>query len=286
MTRFVICPRRRAGLAALAVAFAVSFFATISALPAAAAPLLQEVQATKPADTQDPEEEKEKSDKERRDLTRRKARGERDLVMARERLRKAKLSVDLSQRAHDESQAKGRDELSLLARKLKTWMEKQKPDRLDRAQLSLDQHQDGAKEAQEELTQLEMMYREDQFADKTKEIVLERGRRRLERSRKALELETKSIELLRAEQLPVEQLEQEMAIKDKQQTLDRAQRDFDSSMIDLKLGVMSAEAEITRLEDEIDDATREITSFERKQKKKQAEAASKAASAPASAPKP
>ena len=66
-------------------------------------------------------------------------------------------------------------------------------ERVSRAELGFQFAQDGAKEAEQELQQLEMMYQEDEFADKTKEIVLERGRRRLERSKRSLAIETDAI---------------------------------------------------------------------------------------------
>ena len=173
----------------------------------------------------------------------------------------------------------GKEELELLQRKFKTFLEKSRPERLNRAELGLQMQQDGAREAGEELAQLEMMYKEDQFADKTKEIVLERGRRRLERARRSLEIETGASELLKGETLPLEQLEQEIAIRDKQIAMERAVRDFEASMIDLKLGVMAGETEILRLEDELEDAHRDLASFDRKAARKAKVAAT--ASAPA-----
>ena len=70
-------------------------------------------------------------------------------------------------------------------------------------------------EAQQELEQLELMYSEEEFADQTKEIVLERGRRRLERTQRDLELRRADFATLQEQTLPVERREHELRVVDK-----------------------------------------------------------------------
>lgn len=236
---------------------------------------------SKPAETKpDPEEEKEKVEKERRDMVRKKAKTERDIEMAKLRLERAKMAVDLATQSNAQSLAKARVELELAQRKLKTFKEKSKPERINRAELGFQYATDSAREAQQELEQLEMMYKEDEFADKTKEIVLERGKRRMERAKRSLEIETESIATLKGETLPVEESEQELGVREKTESLERMTRDQAAAMIDLRVGLLGAEAEMIRLNEELEDAAREIAAFERKQAKAEKEKAAQAASQP------
>lgn len=241
-------------------------------------PAAEKPAESKPAeDKPDPEEEREKVEKERRDLARKKARTERDIEMAKLRLERARLAIELAERSNAQSLAKSKAELELAQRKLKTFKERNKPERINRAELSFQWSQDNAREAQQELEQLEMMYKEDEFADKTKEIVLERGKRRLERSQRSLAIETEAIATLKGETLPVEEAEQELSVREKTESLERMVRDQHAGMIDLRVGLMGAEAEVIRLQEELEDVVRDIASFERKQAKAEKEKAEKAA---------
>lgn len=229
-------------------------------------------------------EEKEKAEKERRDLTRKGERSKRELQMAEMRLQKAKMQLDITEKQNALAIDKAKKDLELSQRKLKNFKEKGRPERIERADLGLAFAQDSFKEAEQELEQLEKMYKDDQFADMTKEIVLERGRRRLERSRKSLQIETAAIAVLKSETLPIEEIEQETGVKDKTEALEKMQIDQALGMIDLRVGLISAEGEVQRIRDDIADADRDLNEFDRKQAEKAAKAASQPASAPATLP--
>ncbi len=249
-------------------------------------PLVQG-QDVKPADAQatpNAAEEKEKAEKERRDLIRKGERSKRELQMAEMRLQKAKMQLDITEKQNALAIDKAKKDLELAQRKLRNFKEKGKPERIERADLGLAFAQDGLKEAEQELEQLEKMYKDDQFADMTKEIVLERGRRRLERSRKGLQIETAAVGVLKTETLPIEELEQETGVKDKTEALDKMQIDQTLGMIDQRVGLISAEGEVLRIRDDIADTDRDLREFDRKQAEKAAKAASQPASAAASQP--
>lgn len=244
-------------------------------------------QDAKPAEGQqapNPAEEKEKAEKERRDLLRKGERSKRELQMAEMRLQKAKLQIDITEKQNALAIDKAKKDLELAQRKLRNFKEKGRPERIERADLGLAFAQDGLKEAEQELEQLEKMYKDDQFADMTKEIVLERGRRRLERSRKSLQIETAAVAVLKGETLPIEELEQETGVKDKTEALDKLQIDQSLGMIDLRIGLISAEGEVLRIRDDITDGERDLKDFDRKQAEKAAKAASQPSSAAASQP--
>lgn len=226
-------------------------------------------QESKPTTTQDSSaDEKEKVEKERRDLARKLRKAEREMQAGRDRLTRAKMSIEHAQINQKLAMDKAEKELELARRRFATYIEKSVPERLARADLGLAGAQDGFKEAEEEYKQLELMYNEDQFADKTKEIVLERGRRRLERSRKYLEIETSAISTLKNETLPVERIEQEIGVREKEEAIARMLRENAASALDLAMGLFSAEGEIIRLEDELADVRQEIEQFEKKHAEK------------------
>lgn len=249
-------------------------FAPVTPAPAAA---WQDAKPAESAPAPDAAEEKAKTDKERRDLVRKQSRSQRELQMAEMKLAKAKAQLELAEKQNVQALEKARADLEIAGRKLKTFKEKSRAERIDRAELGFAMSQDSVKEAEQELEQLELMYKDDQFADKTKEIVLERGRRRMERSKKSLAIETASIALLKSETLPVEELEQELAFKDKREALEKLQRDQEFGIIDQRIGLIAAEGEVLRLKDDISDAERDLSDFDRKQAEKAAKAATQSA---------
>ncbi|MFN0136567.1 MAG: hypothetical protein ACKVS9_10685 [Phycisphaerae bacterium] len=231
-------------------------------------------EADKPADAK---EEAEKAEKERRELTRKVARAKRELEAGKQRQVKTKLSAEHATVNQKKAADDAQHELTLTQRKHKTLVDKSIPERIARADLGFAGAQDGYKEADEEYKQLEMMYNEDQFADKTKEIVLERGKRRLERSKRYLEIETGVIDVLKKETIPVELIESEKGLADKREAVERLKRDHALADLDTQMSLFAAETEIMRLIDDIEDAERELAESERKQKEKAEKAATQAA---------
>lgn len=230
------------------------------------------------AEPTDPKEEAEKVEKERRDLTRKLAKAKREMDAGQQRLKRTKLTIEHSEINSAIALRNAEHDLELARRKRKTFVEKSVPERLSRADLGFAGAQDGFKEADEEYKQLEMMYKEDQFADKTKEIVLDRGKRRLERAKRSLELDTASLAVLKDETIPVELIEQEDGVRDKEEAIAKLRREKLGTDLDNQMSLFSAEGEIIRLTEELEDAERDLADFERKQKEK----AEKAASQPAS----
>lgn len=238
--------------------------------------------AAKSQETTDPRDEIEKAEKERRDLVRKQARTQRELDMARERLRKTRMQNEFNAQQRRLAHEKAAQELELAERKLKSFKDLSVPERLDRADLSLQWSRDSALEARQELEQLEGMYKEDEFADETKEIVLERGRRRLERAQRSLALEDRAIATLKSETLPVELIEQEAGVREKREALRKLAFDHEMEAIDEKLSILSGDAELIRLEEDLEDVARDLKDFDRKAAEKAKKAAEEAASQPSS----
>jgi hypothetical protein len=211
--------------------------------------------------TRDAEEKvkKEKDEaKKGRERQRKVTRLEHSLEVAHLNLDKSRLSAEHAERQFRDTAGKAEADLDLVRTKLENFLDVNLPNRIARAELGLQGAEDGATEAREELDQLEQMYSDEQFADATKEIVIERARRRLERTQRDLELRRDEFRNLVEIALPIEQWELELGVQEKEHGLQQLRRGRDTAVIDQNVATMNAEAEVTRLENELSDAREEV----------------------------
>lgn len=196
--------------------------------------------------------------KQAKERERKLAKLERELKTAKLKLSKTKMTGQHAQVDHDESIVKAEAELELARTKLHNLVRILGPQRIARAELDLQRAEDRFIESQQELEQLELMYSEEQFADQTKEIVIERAKRRLERAQQDLELRKKTFKTLIEVTIPLETNEQELGIQKQERALMKLRRDHECALIDQKVAVLDAEVEIIRLENELEDIKQEI----------------------------
>ena len=177
---------------------------------------------------------------------------EREQTIAGERLTKARMSEAHAATDQETAQARAEQELALETARMQKFRQREVPNRIAWAELRLKQAQDRVKDSEEELHQLELMYAEEDFADQTKEIVLDRSRRRLERSHRDLELRHEDHAILTEKTIPLELAEHEQKVRQKELALDKAHRDAEASEVDKRISLMSAEAEIVKVGVEIE----------------------------------
>lgn len=175
----------------------------------------------------------------------------RELAIAKEKVTKAQLAIAHQDAGDAESMSKAEVEHELALKKLGNFDERDAPARLEKAGLDLRRSQDRLQEAEEELAQLEMMYTENDLADKTAEIVLRRGKRRIQRSRADLAIKQKGLQTLEQRTLPLEGEELRSTLSQKMHAIENARRQTASNALDKRIELMSAEAEIARIEAEI-----------------------------------
>jgi len=236
------------------------------AAPAAAqqTPVPAETAAAPAADAAKPDDKAAKRDevkskrKELRGKERRIAELQRNLKLARLRLDKTHLTAEQAEQRNAANLEKAEAELDLARRRLTVYNERDVPSRLAWNELSLQGAEDGAREAQEEIEQLEKMYADDEFADQTKEIVLERGRRRLQRSLRDLALRRADAQTLQEHTIPTERSERERALRDAEESLKRTQEGIASEPIDRQIELISAEGEIAKIAADIEVAQEEL----------------------------
>lgn len=138
--------------------------------------------------------------------------------------RVARAEAEREQSAIDQRHAVRRAKLDLsdAQKALAHFDEFEKPMRLARAELELKGSRDYLSEQEEEMQQLELMYEKDDLGDKTKEIVLARGKRRLARAKESFALSQKEMGDLKGVELPKQREKLEREVTAKERDLERA----------------------------------------------------------------
>lgn len=213
---------------------------------ASAAPVVAESGAASDEKTEKKSEAKTKAEKEAK-----RAKLTRDLEIAREKVAQAQLAMD-HQRADDEDAVrKAAAERDLAAAKVEDFEKRSAPVRVEKAQLSLKRAQDNVIEAEEELEQLEMMYGEQELAEKTSEIVIARAKRRIERARWNLNIQRQELHNLENETIPLERRELVLKVEAGEIQHQGKLRSAETNMLEKQIALMSAHAEVARLEIEL-----------------------------------
>lgn len=171
--------------------------------------------------------------------------------LARMRLDRARIDAEQQQMDAALAADKARFDLDAAKKALDHFTQVEAPQKKAREELSLQQMVDAATEQEEELAQLEMMYKNDDLADKTKEIVLARTKRRLERVRTSLALQKQELNDLLTVQQPLQQDKLMQAVRDAEAALRRATVAAKTGQMDKTMAIHSQELEVQKLEREI-----------------------------------
>ncbi len=165
----------------------------------------------------------------------------------------AELRVEQARVEAEQGGAEARVGLELAQRKLAAARQKltvfeatHRAIRLEEARLELDRAIGRAADAAAELGELEAMYAEEEFAEKTKELVITRGRRNLEHAQRGVAIGEGKFEKLQRDELPAEERELERAVVEAEGKLEAARLAL--RIAELKGRVAVAEAE-TKLDE-------------------------------------
>ena len=189
---------------------------------------------------------------------------ERELEYAKMELEIAKLGAAADEREADTSVKDATLKLEAARKDQANFLDLDKPTQVAGGQLSLDRSQQSMEESRQELAELEAMYKQEDFAELTKELVLSRGRKRLEFSQRGFDLAKKGQEEMLGHDLPKKEKELAQAVEKAEKALQEAQAKKDRAALEEKLKLM-------RADHKIDDLVRELD----KMKKKQGEKAAK-----------
>jgi hypothetical protein len=175
----------------------------------------------------------------------------RELEIALRKVARAQLAADHQEADNEKALQKAAGERELAAAKLEDFDKQGAPVRLEKAQLSLKRAEDNVLESREELEQLQMMYGEEELGEKTSEIVIARAKRRLERAEWNLNIQRQELQDLQNATIPLERRELQLKQEAAEAELQSTQRTAESSLLEKRIALMSAEAEVAHIQTEL-----------------------------------
>ena len=139
-------------------------------------------------------------------------------------------------------------------RALEAFVTGERPHRLASLQLRLDMEANDALQAKQELDELTAMYKAEEFANMTKELVLHRGRKRLEHAQRSLQLAQTEAKQTREVELPSEARELRRALTQAKETLRVAEEDAKLAVLHRKHALLDAEEGVIDAQKALDKA--------------------------------
>jgi hypothetical protein len=167
---------------------------------------------------------------------------ERELASAQDKLAIAKLQQGLAESRASSSRARKEAELQFARGELSQFAECDGPSQIAKSKLELTRRRDALAEQQEELAQLEMLYEKQDLADKTREIVLQRGKRRVERAQEELAIAERDAATLESQSLPRQRARLELEVEAKARELDEQGLEIQAARLEKGLALREAEA--------------------------------------------
>ncbi|MBK7876490.1 MAG: hypothetical protein IPJ77_12195 [Planctomycetes bacterium] len=134
---------------------------------------------------------------------------------------------------------------------LENFQSHDKPMKLDDGQLDLDQAIQRRTQQQQELEELEAMYKQEELATLTKELVISRERKGLEFAKRALEMMTKNIEHAKSVELPKKARELTESVAKAERRLVEARAKSEKLKLENQLETMKSERALADLEKEV-----------------------------------
>lgn len=173
---------------------------------------------------------------------------ERQLAASRDKLTLARMQAEIAAKKAEDARSRKERELELARAEIAQFDELDAPNRVAKAHLDLVRRQDALAEQQEELAQLEMMYEKEDLADKTREIVLQRGKRRVERAREELAIAERETQSLETRTIPRERGKLQLEADAKSRELQSMKLETEASLLEKAAAVKSAEADLQAAE--------------------------------------
>ena len=182
----------------------------------------------------------------------RKRRGiERKLRVAQSRLELARLKADSGAREMEDKLRKAAAEVEGAEAKLELFA-LTRANRLASSELGLRSTRDRAQEAEDELAQIEIMYKDQDLDDLTAEFVVSRGRRNAERARARIAIQEAEHQALENHELPQEQRTLSLALMNAKAALAQLSHENKIGEQSQAIALMEAEHAIAGLREEIE----------------------------------
>ena len=229
----------------------------VSAKVAPAEPAAQEAKAGEKAAEAKKEEEKspEKKKEEKQDELRKK---QRELDYSRRSLKIARLSAESEQRAAKAALEKAEFALGQAIASRDHQQSTAAALTVDEAKLSIERATEYRERQRQELAELEEMYKQEDLAKLTKELVIRRSRMDLELAAKSLALEERKLAATEGHELPKKTKELEQAVVAAERDLAEAKAKVDRLALEKELALLKAEHEVDEAERAVKKLEKEI----------------------------
>lgn len=179
---------------------------------------------------------------------------EREVEYAKMELEIAKLSAAADEREAEMAVVEATQKLDAAKKDRDHFKGLDKPNKLADKQLDVDRAAFRMEEQGDELKELETMYKKEDFAELTKELVLKRGKKNLEFAQRGLDIAKKDQEGLSAHDLPKKETELDQAVQRAEKGLQEANAKKDRSAMESKLKLLKAEHRVDEAQRELDKA--------------------------------
>lgn len=140
------------------------------------------------------------------------------------------------------------EDLAAARRALEAFKAVERPRAEGESKLDLDRARHRLLDAEAELAELEAMYDADDFAEKTKELVLARGRRSLEAAQRAVALAELEHQHLVSQELPEKERELARALAEAELAAQEARRALERTTLEVDLALAKAKHELAQKE--------------------------------------
>ena len=142
-------------------------------------------------------------------------------------------------------------ELQKQKKELELHQKETAPREMEEHRISLDYQTHRAEESKEELAELEAMYKDDEFASKTKELVIKRGRRQAEMADRNLAVGRREFGVFENHTMPERERDLQKKVRDAEMALERARLEKQKAMMELDVQQRQTDDKVKDLELEI-----------------------------------
>jgi hypothetical protein len=222
-----------------------------------AAPAAEPQQAAQGGGDKDKKSEAEKKADERQAKEKELRNKKRELDYARIALQTGAIDREMRTLAADRALANARHEFEKATADLDVFTKAQSAREKDEKQLGIDSQTYRAEEAKDEQAELESMYKDDEFAKKTKELVLKRGKRQVELSDRSLALAKREQEQLEKHTLPDRE-------RDLRHKLEEARLDVGKAELEQRKAALELDVQRRQAEDKVHDLEQDVKELEQK----------------------
>ncbi len=161
------------------------------------------------------------------------------------------LNAAVAERASEESIEKAERELKNTQEALQHFQDVESPMKLSRSNLGLERATWNMEAQRQELHELEVMYQKEEIATLTKELVLQRGQKRLQFAKSDLEMRQKDNATLTDHELPKTLRERTVAVSNAMSDLRKAKSKQEEQVLSRKLKELKAKHGMEELRREI-----------------------------------